>query len=660
MRSDGGDAFYQRLTALWQHFVDTGEILPEVRPEIAESWRRSRACGVDIEHPAVSTLSEEDFRRLCEENRSLIGFVMPVMKRIHALVSGTKNLISLHTPEGYMLACCGDEYYHSAQGASSFRIGVKWDEESIGTNGVTLALRLRRPVQVYGAEHYCRFQQDGTCSAAPIFGEDGTVLGVINMAGKHTTGSLHTLGLVALGAFSVEKQLGLAHSYRLLDDTFATICEGLMVLDQDLCVSRVSRSFTQMFRVKEERLLKTPFLELLSAPEPELEQELRRSLRPLSYPEMELDIFGTHVSCNISCTPTRINDQFRGALLLIRESKAVNSLVNHLAGNTAHYTFDSIITQDKTVLQAMEIMKSVASTDCTVLLEGESGTGKELFAHAIHSVSHRKNGPFIAVNCASLPHSLVESELFGYEKGAFSGALGQGNPGKFELADGGTIFLDEVGELPLEIQAKLLRVLDTHRAYRLGGKREKTLNIRVIAATNRNLALEIQNFNFRADLYYRLNVLSFYIPPLRERTGDAALLAEYFLQELNRKNLQESRNFYKEFSKEFLERIRAYSWPGNVRELQNVVLRAYYCSGGEPVIEAKYLPEALRPQAEPVLEGGGSEEYERMARLMARCHGSTELAAQELGMSRATCYRKLKELGIQPKAYRRRPGSREE
>lgn len=657
MQSDGNDVFYQHLTTLWQHFVDTGEILPDVRPEIAESWKRCRAYGVDIENPVASILSDKDFQRLCEDNRSLIDFVMPVMKRIHTLVSGTKNLISLHTPEGYMLAYCGDEYYHNAQGNSSFRIGVKWDEESIGTNGVTQALRLRKPVQVYGAEHYCRFQHDGVCSAAPIFGEDGTVLGVINMAGKQTTGSLHTLGLVALGAFSAEKQLGLAHSYQLLDDTFTAICEGLVVLDQDLCISRVSQSATQMFRTKEDRLLKTSFLELLSTTEPEFEHELRRSLRPLSYPEMELDIFGTHISCSISCTPTRINDQFRGALLLIRESKAVNTLVNHLAGNTAHYTFGSIITQDKTILQAMEIMKSVASTDCTVLLEGESGTGKELFAHAIHSASHRKKGPFIAVNCASLPHSLVESELFGYEKGAFSGALGQGNPGKFELADGGTIFLDEVGELPLEIQAKLLRVLDTHRAYRLGGKREKTLNIRVIAATNRNLAKEIQNFNFRADLYYRLNVLSFFIPPLRERTGDASLLAEYFLQELNRKNFQEGQSFCKEFSDEFLGCIRAYSWPGNVRELQNVVLRAYYCSGSESVIEAKYLPETLWSRAEPVLESKSSKEYEQMAQLMTRCHGNMELAAQELGMSRATCYRRLKELGIQPKAYRRRPGN---
>ncbi len=644
--------FYQHLTEQWQRFADTGEIPSGVRPEIAESWRRSRAYGVDMEWPVISTLSDVDFQCLCEENRSLIDFVMPVMKRIHALVSGTKNLISLHTPEGYMLAYCGDEYYHNGQGGSSFRIGVKWDEESIGTNGVTLALRLRKPVQVYGAEHYCRFQQDGTCSAAPIFGEDGAVLGIINMAGENTTGSLHTMGLVALGAFSVEKQLGLAHSYQLLDDTFATIFEGLIVLDQDLCISRVSRSVTQMFQVREEMLLKTSFLKLVGSLEPEFEQSLRCSAQPQSYPEMELDIFGKHVSCNVSCTPTIINDRFRGALLLIRESKTVNTLVNHLAGNTAHYTFDSIVTRDKTILQAMEIMKSVASTDCTILLEGESGTGKELFAHAIHSVSHRKSGPFIAVNCASLPHSLVESELFGYEKGAFSGALGQGNPGKFELADGGTIFLDEIGELPLEIQAKLLRVLDTHRAYRLGGKREKTLNIRVIAATNRNLAKEIQNYNFRADLYYRLNVLSFYIPPLRERAGDTVLLAEYFLRDLNRKNLREGSGFHKEFSGDFLERMQNYSWPGNVRELQNVVLRAYYCSGSDRIITVDHLPDALRPTEGTPL-ASHPEEYEQMTRLMARCGGDTEMAARELGMSRATCYRRLKELGIRPKDFRR-------
>jgi len=240
--------------------------------------------------------------------------------------------------------------------------------------------------------------------------------------------------------------------------------------------------------------------------------------------------------------------------------------------------------------------KSIAAYDCTVLITGESGTGKELFAHSIHNASNRNNGPFVAINCAALPKDLVESELFGYEKGSFTGASKEGCPGKFELANTGTIFLDEIGELPLEIQSKLLRVLDNHTITRIGGKYERNLDVRVIAATNRNLYNEIQANNFRGDLYYRINVFNIKLIPLRERPEDIELCAEFFLQKLNDKNF----GIKKFFDKEFINTIKKHNWPGNVRELENVIQRAYYLSKND-MISYLFIPEYINENEEDTI-----------------------------------------------------------
>lgn len=534
--------YFQNLKRLWVHFRETGEIPPGVRPMIASSWMRSRDFHVNMTKPLrAPILSRPELHSLQAANQTLIDIAKPIMEKMHSLVGETKNLISLHNPDGYMLYSCGDEYYAEMETESSFFLGVCWQERYIGTNGITLAVLEDSPVQVYGAEHYCAAQHDGTCSAAPIHDRDGKIIGVLNMAGKDWSGTLHTLGLVALAAFSIENQLTLLHSYRLVDTAISSISEGIVVVDQELCIQRINLGGEQILRAKKESLLGHSISTWFGSRHEELQLRLQKEIAPFSFAEEELIVGEHHISCNISIFPIVVEQHPEGAVLLLRRSRSINALANQVMGNQARYAFDSIITQAPQILRTIQTMESIAATNCTVLLEGESGTGKELFAHAIHSASNRKNGPFIAVNCASLPHSLVESELFGYEKGAFTGALGQGNPGKFELADGGTVFLDEIGELPLEIQSKLLRVLDTHRIFRIGGKTEKHLDIRVIAATNRDLQREVRNFNFREDLYYRINVLSFHIAPLRERIGDVPILANYFIEEINRRGEQHSK-----------------------------------------------------------------------------------------------------------------------
>lgn len=325
---------------------------------------------------------------------------------------------------------------------------------------------------------------------------------------------------------------------------------------------------------------------------------------------------------------------------------------SRVSGNQAIYTFADIMAAAPIMKQAVSRARQYAAYDGSVLIEGESGTGKELFAQAIHTGSNRAGGPFVAVNCASLPRDLIESELFGYEKGAFTGASKNGNPGKFELAEHGTLFLDEIGEMPMEFQAKLLRAVETLRIRRIGGREEKKLDVRVMAATNRDLQRQVRIGAFRGDLYYRLNVLQLQIPPLRERPEDIVFCARAFLNRFN----QRYHDRRKEFSEEALLTLQSYAWPGNVRELQNIVERSFYTCE-KSLITSRDIPlsgEADEIPVSSVSEKGMEEGREYYLSILKRCGGHVGQAAQQAGVSQATFYRLCKEYDIVPKLIRRK------
>ena len=297
--------------------------------------------------------------------------------------------------------------------------------------------------------------------------------------------------------------------------------------------------------------------------------------------------------------------------------------------------------------QAMQALRKlvhdVAATTANVLIYGESGTGKELVARTIHLLSPRGRSGFVPLNCAAIPENLLESELFGHEKGAFTGAI-QARQGKFELAKGGTIFLDEIGEMPLALQAKLLRVLQERVFERVGGSKEIRADVRVIAATNRNLQEEVTQRRFREDLYYRLNVFPLQLPPLKDRADAIPLLASYFL---NRFSLQIGKKL-KGFEKEALTALEHYAWPGNVREMQNIVERAVILAQG--TIRCADLPEVVLRKPEPVLQDSRdalkSVEREMIIKALGRHRGNRRLAAEELGLSRRALQYKLKEYDL--------------
>ncbi|MFD4929149.1 sigma-54 interaction domain-containing protein [Peribacillus butanolivorans] len=315
--------------------------------------------------------------------------------------------------------------------------------------------------------------------------------------------------------------------------------------------------------------------------------------------------------------------------------------------NKASYTFDHIMGKSPALMEVKVQARVAAKSDSNVLILGESGTGKELFAHSIHNESRRAMGVFVKVNCAAIPAELLESELFGYEEGSFTGAKKGGKAGKFEAADGGTIFLDEIGELPLHMQVKLLRVLQEKEIERVGSTGSVQIDVRVIAATNRNLEEMVSKGEFRLDLYYRLKVMQIHVPSLRKRLEDVEILVNYFVEKYQ--NLMKKR--VQGMSDQALRQLRLYKWPGNIRELENIIERALNIVEEEEMIDSKHLPEEITGHKELVPIRTLAEVMEETERAtifscLEMTSGNKSETAKRLGVSRTTLYEKMNKYGL--------------
>lgn len=422
-----------------------------------------------------------------------------------------------------------------------------------------------------------------------------------------------------------------------------SLSHGIMCVDNNGILKYINHKGKILLDIKEKSLVNTNIKDTIS--------NFNIKLLSKEYKGKRISIHGKNESFLIKSSPII----FKGERVsnIIEFNKKIDEVqaAYKLFASSKIIKFEDIMGSSSNIKNVKLIAKNIAKTDSTVLLRGESGTGKELFARSIHFESRRYNAPFIAVNCASIPDNLLESEFFGYEGGAFSGAKREGQMGKFELANGGTIFLDEIGDLPLHLQPKILRVLQEQSFTRIGGKEEICVDVRIIAATNRDLESMVKHGQFRQDLYYRLNVIPIYLPSLKDRGEDIVLLSEYLMDRFcERSNLQ-----IKQLSKEVKDSFKKYPWPGNIRELENVI-EYIVNTTKENVIYNEHLPKSFKISKEHRKNNKSLQdrlwEYERNLLIsMMDEYGEDgkgkERIARELDINLSTLYRKLNKYNLQ-------------
>ena len=635
----------KRLEEIWASYVYEGRLDSSVQPAVAECWKKCRDAGMDPNGGLGRRVDDAVFQSIREANSTLIDTALPIMQSIFDIVRRTGFLMVLTDSAGYVLETMGDESIMERTEDLRFVPGALWSNLSVGTNAISVALDCDTPIQMVGPEHYCRTHHGWTCSASPIHGLNGEVIGCFNMSGDASGVHDHTLAVVLAAVYGIEGKLSLLHNAEIMHSALESSADGIVLLSQDdyraIWMNSAAR---RLLGLGLEELQGRDFRRLM----PDIgwdAMDWRRGSRCFA-DDSRLITGDGMLHCSVAVTPSMEYDARTLCVTLKKQTHLIDS-VNKVSGNRAIYTFQDIYTCDPGMKKTIALARRYARYDGNILIEGESGTGKELFAQAMHNEGSHADGPFVAINCASIPRDLLERELFGYEAGAFPGAQSaEGNPGRFELANHGTLFLDEIGELPIEFQPKLLRAVETHSITRVGGGQEIELDIRIIASTNRRLEQLAAEGGFRQDLYYRLNVLKLEIPPLRERPGDIGLCAEHFLSRLNAMSGEQERNM----TAEFLSGLMEYDWPGTVRELQNSLERAYYsAAGGE--LDAQSLRLALLPGPKPQERQDSGEAGELLAALTLS-GGDVEEAAKRLGTSRATLYRRIKRCGIDLKSLR--------
>lgn len=657
--------YQDKVAALWEKYINNDEPMPEtppddIRPEIFESWRRSKEHSVSHLEVKNKVLDESGLSRLIKHNKSLIAVAHPYIQNLYKYLKGSNFLIALTDNHGYVIDLIGVEgMIEKRAQQTSLILGCNRLEEYAGTCGIGLCLAEKEPVQVWGYEHFIEPHHNYVCTAAPIKNGEGEVIATVDVVGPGNQISEHTLAMVCAVVDGIEKEMEMKDAYEKiyvmnnqLHSTLESIASGIIVFD--------NLGIITQFNKKSLNILKLPFDDIIGQNIANLIDIESSTVDIFSLnnelPVKEISISNSmgirlHLSVSASIVYNNQNKK-NSTVLFMDEQQRVNKLVTKLSGFTAKYDFDSIIGESDEMKKVKEVGYKASQNDSNVLILGESGTGKDLLAQAIHRASDRSSGPFIPINCGSLPKGLVESELFGYESGAFTGANKDGNPGKFELADGGTIFLDEIGDMPLETQASLLRIIQNKEIVRIGGTKAKTIDVRIIAATNSDLVEKVQEKKFRNDLFFRLNVMTITTPPLRDRITDLPILANNFLENYN---VKMNANIIG-ISDEAIEIMKNYSWPGNVRELENIVERAINVASGE-FITKKELPEQIisdsfYEQSEDTVPEIDKKlvpikkEYHRIIEALQNSRGNVQKASDELGIPKRTLYRRIDKYGI--------------
>lgn len=556
-----------------------------LRREIQGSHERCRQYGVDAEtvrNLGQIKLNPQTFKIRLEHNRDFLNIAIAQIEELYQFVAGAGFVVNIADRDGYILHATGDPPIVAQLAANNCSPGYRWTEKDVGTSVISLSLARQIPVQINDDEHFCKRGHGHTCSASPVFDTANNLLGVIALSGDASQVHPHTLGMVVTAARAIGDQLRIMKTSKelLLRNNFMnamieSIDGGVMAVDRNGIITQINHEGIQILSW-DASLIGKPIHDLLGS----LDDWKQAMLDGSGYTDREIFIKAPRRTIHLLITAKPIFDsegRVQGVIVIFHEIHRIRRLVNEMSGSHARFTFEDIMGSSPSIEETKKRAMQAAAGVSSVLLLGETGTGKELFAQAIHNRSRRRGHPFVAINCGAIPRELLESELFGYIEGAFTGARKGGRPGKLELASGGTVFLDEIGDMPLDMQVKLLRVLQTGEVNRIGQHKPITTDLRIIAATHFDLKQEVAKGNFREDLFYRLNVLPIRIPPLRERKEDILLLAKHTLDRyrrvLNKTGVR--------LSPESEGVLEQYHWPGNVRELENVIERAVNLVNGE-------------------------------------------------------------------------------
>jgi transcriptional regulator of acetoin/glycerol metabolism len=503
----------------WLQMHNDPDLRDTLRPEIKYSWERSIDAGVDPylrENAYICTQNELNQARL--ESQYLINISNPIMKDLNEFVAGTGFVVALADANCRLLEVIGDNESLAWAKAAHFVAGSIWTENLVGTNAGALCMDLAKPISVFGYEHFCLFSHVSASSSAPII-DNGKICGCLSLAAPFNRVSNHTLGMVVVAAKNIMSTMILVRLNEYHKTVMESMSEGVLVLDSNGDITIMNDCCAQILQLPGQNLVGSNIYDILGN-NPENHYFINKVTQGRTLIDENFKLItkeNNSLNCIVNCNPLNNPDiPEGGTVVIIKESQRINRLVKKWIGDGAKLTFKDVIGEDPKLLHVIKTARAAASSTSNVVLLGESGTGKDVIAQAMHNASPRKDHPYVAINCAALPRDLIASELFGYDEGAFTGARKGGNIGKFELADQGTIFLDEIGDIPLELQASLLRVLEEKAVVRLGGTKLIPVDVRIIAATNKDLINEINRHRFRRDLYYRLSVIRMTIPPLRE------------------------------------------------------------------------------------------------------------------------------------------------
>ncbi len=613
-----------------------------------QSWKRCRDdFGLDPDKPLDPVIIERpDLEERLHQYCPLLDIARPEMTNLYQQLAGSGHAIMLTDRDGVLINYIGDPQFTDAAARTGMHLGAVWSEGAQGTNGMGTCLVERKPLVIHKHSHFFAHNASLTCAAAPIFNPHGEILAVLDASSVSQMAQQHTMVLLNMSAQVIENRAffcamkgAFILRFHARSEFINTLGEGAIAFDPDGKILAANRSaMFQLSNVTPQQIVGRLMHELFTTSLPGLLKRAHTHAFPIREIEEGRRFFATlqppENNCNPNSSPVIVKTDAK------RDDNAYLGRAESL--DVLHFDEPQMRKNVATALKVME-------RDIPCILLGETGTGKDMFARALHRASSRHDRPFTAVNCASLPESLIESELFGYRPGAFTGANREGRRGKIVQANGGTLFLDEIGDMPLHLQARLLRVLEEREVIPLGGEKPIKVCIKLISATHHDIQSLVAEGKFREDLYYRLHGISFTMPPLRKRRDRLQLIQKIGQLETNT-------SVELSWHPDALKILDRFSWPGNIRQLRNV-LRTATALCDNNTVTVHDLPEEIRSAIhEEVLSDYPQANFnalavaERDALLneLEEMHWNISRVAKKLALSRNTLYRRMKRYGINP------------